>query len=491
MTSEFQRLIEIEGKDILSGKLKGIIILLFLTSVLIRFEFALYRPSRTIYLKIAADSDFRKDREWCFRAEQLVADSSKRFESYFGIKLKIRSIGCWYPSESHSGLVDLFGDLIKSVNKKDCDVVLGLTSKHCPAADFFGMASYDQGYILIRELHSKPLMRFTLEHELCHLLGALDRSKGDTVMNVRNIGRAAEFDDLTTELVLLNKFRNFEINLSPLSKSKLDEVIPIYCQIKEMNPGLAGINMMLASLHLENGDIQSALKECRLAKRNDPAYPGIPYIMGRALLLNGDIEKAIKELKKACCSMPGDYQAHSNLASAYLKIGKIGKAKKESHEAIEINPNDANAYSCLAYALYKEGKFSKAAAACLKAASIDPHLPEPFNLLGNIHAKERKIEEAKLEYMKALKINPNYFTAHFNLGIIYFKKNLLPESSRHFMKALEINPESAEACHILALIFFLRKEYTSAWEYLNRGEELGVEASKKLKKDLLDKLKTM
>lgn len=470
-------------------QLRILSILLLLLSAFLKPGFAQYQSSRIVNLKIVADEDFRQNQMWCLNARQLVADSSKKFERYFGIKLNIKSVGYWFPGEGDRFLVDMFDDLIKKVNKQDCDVVLGLTSRCCHDGDYFGLASYDRGYILIRKLSSKYLMEFTLEHELCHLFGALDRLTGDTVMNVKDPAISSKFDGLTTELVLLNKFRNFEINLSPLSKSKLKQVISIYSQIKQLNRDDADINMLLASLYLESDNYGAAIKGCQKVKESDPDYPGIYSVMGRAYLLNGDFGESIKELKTACKSTPGDYQAHSNLASAYLKIGKIKQAIEECNATIAINPRDANAYACLGYAFNRKEKYKEAKEACRMAIRLDPNLPEPHNLLGIIFEGEERIEEAKIEYLKALELNPDYLEANINLGIMYFKRSMLMESARHYKRAIEIDPDYGDAYYTLAVISFFQKQYSVAREYLKKSEDLGVEISPNFKRDLLRKSK--
>jgi len=61
--------------------------------------------------------------------------------------------------------------------------------------------------VLLRKMKSDSLMIKMLTHELSHLFGAIDLDEKGSIMDKEKHGQ--KFDSFTTQIILLNKYRNF------------------------------------------------------------------------------------------------------------------------------------------------------------------------------------------------------------------------------------------------------------------------------------------
>ena len=139
--------------------------------------------SRTVNLRVAADEEFRSDKNWRLEIKRLVAASSKVFEESFGIRFEIKSFKPWISDNSQNSTLDLLNDLRKKIPQGECDAVVGFTSQFHLKYDLIGVASYLRAYVLLRKMKSDSLMIIMLTHELCHLFGAIDIHEKGSIMD--------------------------------------------------------------------------------------------------------------------------------------------------------------------------------------------------------------------------------------------------------------------------------------------------------------------
>lgn len=500
-----------------------IITCLFFLFVLLSSKGIIYpqeQPIRTITIKIAADQDVQN--RWISRMEikRYVKDVSKMFEKRFGIRFKIKKYENWYSNCSSDYLFDLLTELRYEVPNGDCDIVLGITSKYPVNCSLLGIANYLTSYVLVREISSKNAMKMLLWHEFCHLFGGVDLKEKGSIMDTQR--RGYEFDQFTSEIILVNKHRNFNPHEFPLSTNKLEKAISLYQHREKLQQGEVGLNVFLAALYLEKGKSESALNECykalqlnpnskeihnlcgialRQSNRLDQAiaeyqkvkqsrhdFPETHFNLGIAYMKKGWLKKSIEEYKKAIELNPHYSEAHANLGYVYLKLGKIELAIEESCQALEIYPELAEAYCTLGAAWGHKNELNKAEALCRKALELNPDLAEAHNNLAGISLAKGGVDDALQEYKTAIKIKPDCLSAHLNLGILYFDCNLLEDSAFHLRRAIEINPDFCKAYQKLAQISFQQKRYSTSWDYIKKAENCGIETITEFKEKLMVRL---
>lgn len=294
--------------------------------------------SRTVNLRVAADEEFRSNKNWRLEIKRLVAASSKVFEESFGIRFEIKSFKSWISDNSQNSTFDLLNDLRRKIPQGECDAVVGFTSQFDLKYDLIGAASYLRAYVLLRKMKSDSLMIKMLTHELCHLFGAIDVDEKGSIMDKENPGQ--KFDAFTTQIILLNKYRNFNPYVFPLSKSKLDEVISICEQRKR--------------LHREEAEMA-----CHKAIALDPNLPEPHNILGILFDREERTKETLEAHRKAIRLKPDYLEAHLNLANVLFKRNILAESALHYKKVIEIDSTHAQAHNNLAVIFYHQKNYEK------------------------------------------------------------------------------------------------------------------------------------
>ncbi len=475
---------------------------------------------RALHLKIAADLDLRPNPEWKMNVRRLVSECSRVFEGRFGIQFKVEETGYWRPSNSARSIWDSFNDLMENVSPGKSDLVLGVLFDKSRGSIPSGLSSYSRGYVLIKYLNSKEMMKAVLLHELCHLFGAIDLEERGSIMHLENPG--SQFDQFTKAIILMNRDRSFHSDSIPWPEKYLAEAISLFearaalnrgepevhrilallyfkkqdyslaaSQCKEalqINPGRADVHNILGNIYLGQGEIDEAIEEYMLALRRLSDSPELHFNLGLAYYKKGEVDKAIDRLQHVIELNPRYEKARKGLSYLFLDQGKIDPAVRECQKALQFIPGDAEMLSTSAVALVlkyesmkKEmspgeqnspedgpappsdstaaGLLERAKAYCLEAIRINAGLPEVHNILGVIHAYQDKYGDAETEFLKALDLNPNFVHAHHNLSFLYFSHNEWEKSAHHMKKIIDIYVSLGQGSQILAKLFGHQRNY--------------------------------
>jgi Tfp pilus assembly protein PilF len=120
----------------------------------------------------------------------------------------------------------------------------------------------------------------------------------------------------------------------------LDEAIDLYRRSIELHP-TAEAHTFLGWTYSFQGELDSAIAECKTAIRIDPDF-GNPYNdIGAYLIKQGKFEEAIEWLELACEAPRYDarYYAHFNLGRVYERLGDVLEAIEEYRKAASIDPD--------------------------------------------------------------------------------------------------------------------------------------------------------
>jgi tetratricopeptide (TPR) repeat protein len=420
------------------------------------------QPIRIINLKIAADEELRMKLTWQLDVKKLIKTISKDFESHFGIQFNIKRFENWTSDNSIHTTFNLLNDLRKKVLHEDCDIVIGVTAQENIKNDIFGIAAYLQGFIVLREFKDISRMDTLLKHEICHVFGVADLYEKNSIMSIK--ARGYEFDEFTSRIIFLNKYRNFNLNTFPLSDEILKEIISVYEQRKISNSNETDIRFSLAMFYFQLQDYQSTLKECNHLIQMNPDSPEALHFMGMAYRRMGKIDQAINEYRKVLQSQPAlpeiytkalelnpNYaEAYSNLGNLYVEKRMADEAIESCQKALEFNPQSAKALSHLGAAYILKNMFREAEAASKKALGIDPGLEEPHNNLGIIFINRDMFDQGINEYIRAIEINPDYAEAHHNLGRAYYLRRQIDRAIGEYKEAIRIKPDYYKAYSNLA-----------------------------------------
>jgi hypothetical protein len=229
---------------------------------------------RTIRLKIAIDEEFRRlPGQYALEVKKTVGASARFFKKHFGLSMRIQEIVRWHSDNTKWALEQLCDDLFVSVDRGDCDVVIGFSGQIRSESKVFGVASYDQGYILVKRSLNPYMSKMVLTHELCHVFGAVDLEMESSIMNEDR--PQFECDDFTRQIVQLHRNRRFGPGIFPLSPDDQMSAISLYEQRKSLRRQEAGLSLRLAALYLEKRESEKAIRECLEAERIAPGDPAI------------------------------------------------------------------------------------------------------------------------------------------------------------------------------------------------------------------------
>lgn len=414
--------------------------------------------SRTITLKVAADSAFRKRPGWEAEMQKTVGDVSVIWERQFGIRWKVVDFAPWEAPADDTLLNTgkLFVHLKSAVPPSNADVVLGVFESKC--LDELGGVSNPFGASAIvvtgclRQAGSRNTIDMVLSHELAHLFGAFHvRPHIRSVMS----GDGPDiFDPQTRQVIRLMRDREFikgtgAIHDLPQDKQaaisaifseghlrgtrnpiavayllsgeslfesrRYGEAVEAFGKASqiETNWSLPHISMGVAYEHMEKHDQAIAAYKTALSK--DPSDPSANEYLARLRLLRGDEGAALGHLASAVKSDPRSAQLRNNLGLLYTGQGKPREAEVEFREALRLDPNTPDVRSNLAVALGQQGKYEESARVLREAIRLDPDDGMAQGNLGYTLELMGDTQGALDAYRKAQALNPANRSNKINL----------------------------------------------------------------------------
>jgi hypothetical protein len=202
-------------------------LLLWISCSLCFFRAAASPPEvRVLEVKIAAAMEFKMSKMWKVEMHKMVRDISCGFKSRFGIAFKVREIDFWEREPGPKSLPDHLRDLVEKVPRGKCQLVVGIIPSAFSQGPPYGIADYLHAYVLLRDHPSKSGLAGVLEHELCHIFGAVDLNENGSIMSLEY--RGGRYDAFTMSVMTLNRDRSFRADEFPLPPDLMEEVTALY-----------------------------------------------------------------------------------------------------------------------------------------------------------------------------------------------------------------------------------------------------------------------
>jgi len=200
--------------------------------------------------------------------------------------------------------------------------------------------------------------------------------------------------------------------------------ITLWQDVVRKSPGKARTYNNLGNAYLDEGRMNDAIEEYKIALRLRPDYPAAHYNLGNVYKKRGRMNDAIQEYKTALKLAPNYAEAHNNLGNVYHKLGRMNDAIQEYKTALRLKPNLASAHHNLEIVYAELNSMYEALQAYQNALKLKPDDADTRYNLGNIYFDLGQLEKARKEYQLALRLNPNLNGARNKLKIIaeYLKK---------------------------------------------------------------------
>jgi hypothetical protein len=213
------------GRRLASAFLAGVLCAFVLPS----FSFsspASTRDIRVVGVKVVVPEEYKMSMAWKLEMNKMLRDIGRGFKDLFGLAFRMMETGFWRPDSYQKSLFNHLKALIKRVPRGDCHLVIGILPPWISQGPPFGAADYLHSYLLIKDQSSIKSLSNILEHELCHIFGAIDLEEKGSIMSFEN--RGARYDPFTSRVITLNRNRSFEDGEFPLPQDVKDEAIALY-----------------------------------------------------------------------------------------------------------------------------------------------------------------------------------------------------------------------------------------------------------------------
>lgn len=223
------------------------------------------------------------------------------------------------------------------------------------------------------------------------------------------------------------------------------------------------------SVHHQQKDSASTIKELRKAVANDPQSAIAHQQLGEAYFAQGTYEmmgEAKSEFVQALAIDPSLIWSRFYLARIYIDLGFPQKAADQLNEALKNRPNTPHHNSLLGEAERQLGNPQKSVELNKLALQYDPaFFPARYYLaLGYIDLKMES--EAIKELDTAAQSNAPIPDIYLTLGSIHFQKGNLDSSIQYFRKAVSIAPARPEAHLKLGQVYNRQKKFDLALQAL-------------------------
>jgi tetratricopeptide (TPR) repeat protein len=228
----------------------------------------------------------------------------------------------------------------------------------------------------------------------------------------------------------------------------------------------------LASILLQQNDVQGALIAASQAIAVDSNFAPAYYALGSALSEQKDLPRAVSAFRKASELDPDSVGAFLNLGKALGRQRDWASAGAAYRRATELAPLSGTAFQHLGEALREQKDLAGAVAAGNKATELDPTSAEAFNQFGQTLYRCGKRREAVAAFSKAVELNPRFAVAYSHLGNSLMALKDLPGAIAAFKKAIELDPTFASAHNNLGATLRESKEVPGAVAAYRKAIEL-------------------
>ena len=271
-----------------------------------------------------------------------------------------------------------------------------------------------------------------------------------------------------------------------VEQNREKEAFQIFQQAAALAPSASGPKLQLAHLHLNRGDVRTAVQLAQEAVTIDPNQPLARIILVRALIAQHNVpsaDQALRPLLKAFPDSPEVHVAAGDLAlfkndrdtarRAYTRARELSPESVEalsglvvlnllsqkSKEALSLVNTSLAAHSgdarvlMLAARTYIATKDDKLAELMLqRVITISPQSLDAYGLLARLYFNQHRLDEAKAQFEAMARKEPAANGPATMLGIILQLQNKPDEAKAVYERLLQAKPDAPVAANNLAML---------------------------------------
>jgi tetratricopeptide (TPR) repeat protein len=227
-------------------------------------------------------------------------------------------------------------------------------------------------------------------------------------------------------------------------------------------------HFLLSFAYGDNGQLQEALEESRVASRLNPSFQNTEANLALSgYAARGESENAPLGVTKDIASLES---TSFTLGIAYRDRGFAKEALKEFQKALQDMPDTDRVYVEIGRIHVAEGNMEEAAEAFLRTLETNPDHAEAYRLLGCVYHLRNDFRGATLCYLQAYRLNSADADTMNNLGVLLYQVGLKEEAERMFKKGLNLKLYHMELNYNFLNCYLLKEEYLMAENLIQRFE---------------------
>ena len=243
-------------------------------------------------------------------------------------------------------------------------------------------------------------------------------------------------DDVEAHTLLGRTFlRSLGNGQGQQSSEMLQAAIHEYETIAKLKPNDLETHVLLGQLYGLAHQTDKAEHEFKVAERIDPGAEEVELNLARLYTEKGDLNSAAKVL----ASVPADDRSERmNLALAgiYDQLKRPKDAAEAYRAVLSAEPDNADAKKGLAQALLMAGEKDEAAKVYSQILKNDPQDPEALIREADLQRQSGKYEDALATLKKAEALTSDNIELQYNEGLVYDALGRFDESVKMFKQVL-------------------------------------------------------
>jgi Flp pilus assembly protein TadD len=170
----------------------------------------------------------------------------------------------------------------------------------------------------------------------------------------------------------------------------------------------------------------------------------------------GQLDSAIRELRLATGADPSNAALFDNLGVAYAKKNMLNEAVKAFERAVALDSASVAPLYNLALTKQRLGDYDAASRLHYRVLRLQPYFPRAHFTLALCLEQQGDLAQAAEHLRAVLEFQPRDVEAHTRLGIVLYKKGEPDGAIRELEAALAIDPDFAPAKSALAWVLGAR-----------------------------------
>ncbi|WP_314059480.1 tetratricopeptide repeat protein [uncultured Vagococcus sp.] len=254
----------------------------------------------------------------------------------------------------------------------------------------------------------------------------------------------------------------------------LEEAAIVFEQLLETFPEELGLNIPLAEIAIENGEMETAFDFLEKIPNDHPSYVESLLVTADMYQMMGVPEVSEKKIKEAQSLMPNEPILILALAELYYASDKFVEAiaiyeellAKDKRESLEIN-----LYERIGSSLSMIGEFEEAIP-YLEHALEDEQTDQRLFLLGVTYIQLGEREKAISHLQQLQVLNPSFEAVYLPLASAMLDEDLLTEAELIMTEGLKQNPYAIDLYHLASDNAYRLGKIAEAEEFMRKAVNL-------------------